>query len=119
MTPAYAAMYPYFARTAREYGYALAIHGTMGRDLDLIAVPWVESARPAGELVEAIRESARGWLAEGSDGPLQETQKPHGRRAWLIHLDVGCIDLSVMPLMSGDKLNETNRRISESFVPHG
>ena len=29
---------------AREMGYALALHGSMNRDMDLIAVPWVVGA---------------------------------------------------------------------------
>lgn len=99
MTPAYMAMYPYFAEAARRCGYALAIHGTMVRDLDLIAVPWVDEAKTAEELVEALREAARGWLVDDADG-VRVTQKPHGRRAWSIHLDDGYIDLSVMPLAS-------------------
>lgn len=35
---------------ARECGYAIAVHGSMQRDLDLIAVPWTEQACSAAEL---------------------------------------------------------------------
>ena len=36
---------PGIRRRARHMGYAIAVHGSMARDLDLIAVPWVD--RPA------------------------------------------------------------------------
>ena len=43
-------------KQARSMGYALAVHGSMARDLDLVAVPWVESAADPIELVEAFVE---------------------------------------------------------------
>lgn len=32
---------------ARELGYALAVHGSLARDLDIIACPWTETATSA------------------------------------------------------------------------
>lgn len=43
-------------KQARSMGYALAVHGSMARDLDLVAVPWVEGAVDPIELVEAFVE---------------------------------------------------------------
>ena len=31
---------------AKEYGYNLVVHGSMNRDLDLIAIPWVNDPKP-------------------------------------------------------------------------
>lgn len=42
--PFYACLYPALCDRAREHGYALAIHGTVATDLDLIAVPWTTAA---------------------------------------------------------------------------
>src|SRR5690348_5946786 len=39
---------------ARERGYAIAVHGTLIRDIDLIAVPWTNRATDPFTLVEAI-----------------------------------------------------------------
>lgn len=39
---------------ARELGYALAVHGTLRRDIDLIACPWTVEAVPERELAEAL-----------------------------------------------------------------
>ena len=91
---AYACMLPRLTTVAREYGYALAVHGSLQRDLDLIAVPWSEVAVPAEDLIFAIANSAGGFMFPHEKG----IEKPHGRRAWVIHLGAGMyIDLSVMP----------------------
>jgi len=40
--PIYAAcVYPELAELCRDCGYALAVHGSLARDFDLIAIPWV------------------------------------------------------------------------------
>lgn len=96
---------------ARRYGYALAVHGSLARDIDLIAVPWAYVVADAATLAEAIRaeaESVTGhtafWLEDAAADPMDYTRrnpepKPHGRLAWSIHIaGAGTyIDLSVMP----------------------
>lgn len=97
----FAALLPQLQAVAREYGYALTVHGSMATDLDLVAVPWVDEAAPPSKLLEAIRTAVDGLLVG------KPSQKPHGRRAWSIHPKVYTpvlrdvwepyIDLSVMP----------------------
>lgn len=91
---------PDIRETAREHGYAVGIHGSTARDIDLIAVPWVGSASNTLELAEAIRlacEKVNG-LAFYSPSDTNPVDKPHGRMCWSIHLGSGVyIDLSVMP----------------------
>lgn len=88
------AFLPRVVRIAREHGYALAVHGSLARDFDFVAIPWVDEAVKPEELVEAIRAAVGGFFDE-HDHP---ASKPHGRRAWVIHLGGGpYIDLSVMP----------------------
>lgn len=89
-------LYQMLRRRALELGYSLAVHGSLARDLDLIAVPWVEDAVSADRLVEELRQSTAAFLSPSDANP---EFKPHGRRAWAMHL-VGTgtyIDLSVMP----------------------
>lgn len=75
------------------HGYALALHGSMQRDLDAIAVPWTERARPVDELIEAVCEGM--GLKVGPNPP---GSKPHGRKVWTLMLgEWGFVDLSVMP----------------------
>lgn len=93
IAPAFAWMLPLYQQVGVHLGYAVAVHGSMNRDLDLIAIPWVDNAASAEELVEAIRERVYGKIIGGP------TKKPHGRLAWTIEFDVahGHIDLSIMP----------------------
>ena len=88
------------------HGYALGVHGSLERDIDLIAVPWIEDCAPQEVLAEAIRQCALreigyAWLAaEERDAYFQKGcpgAHPHGRRVWSFHLGGGpYIDLSVV-----------------------
>lgn len=97
VAPMYACLYPGLAEVARGLGYALAIHGSMVTDLDLIAVPWREDAVPADALAFAIQRHCSACLTDCSATGNPEA-KPHGRKAWHLSLHSGaCIDLSVTP----------------------
>lgn len=90
----------YLRERAKELGYALTAHGSLARDIDLVAVPWVDEAAPAEQLVEALREKAQ--LVWGDKVFLRHGEpvaKPHGRRSWvMVFLGTHAyIDLSVMP----------------------
>lgn len=93
-SPVYCALYPELAKVAREHGYALAIHGSLVRDFDLIAVPWVERPAEPAALVEAF--TTRFALHRMDEAPMA---KPHGRVAYTISVGFGecAIDLSFMP----------------------
>jgi hypothetical protein len=92
---------------AKPRGYAITFHGTGQRDLDLVAIPWTDSACSAEDLVRDVADSiehgtGKGILVEGV--PLLEQKwpepglKPHGRIAYTILLGGAFyIDLSVMP----------------------
>ena len=92
-SPIYAAMYPEMVAIARRYGYALAIHGSMRRDFDVVAIPWTDVTGKPSELVsELIRTFDMKQI--GDAGP-----KPHGRIAYTLSIGFGeCfVDLSFMP----------------------
>lgn len=93
---AYTYLLPWVQEIALRHGYAIALHGSMARDMDVIAVPWVPDAAPAEELVAAIAAEVRPW---GEQSTVSEpTQKPHGRRAWAVQFSCGpYLDISVMP----------------------
>jgi hypothetical protein len=108
----FVSMLPALTRAAKSKGYALAVHGSMRRDLDLVAIPWTEEAASAQEVVDALIHASSGFLREretkpahpeGWPGTRDPAQKPHGRLAWSIYLAVGgtYIDLSVMPRCRG------------------
>lgn len=103
----YVSMLPVLIRVAREKGYTLAVHGSLQRDLDLIAVPWTDEAVSAEEVAQAIIEASGGFLSERAKsethpGVRDPSQKPHNRLSWSIHLGGGpYIDLSVVPRCTG------------------
>ncbi len=95
--PAYAVIYHGLCDVASAHGYALAIHGTLVNDLDLVAVPWVEEAAQVEALVEALRAHVQACL-NISASDVNPEPKPHGRVAWNLYMGAGAkVDLSVMP----------------------
>lgn len=101
----YAVTYIRLAEAAKELGYALTLHGSMTRDLDLVAVPWAEEVAPPEALAERIIRESGGFLPpHESDAYFLAgcpSNKPHGRLGWTIHLGGGpYIDLSVIPVAS-------------------
>jgi hypothetical protein len=95
----YPAMLPAIREAAERCGYSIGVHGSEARDFDLIAAPWVEHAKPAAELAEAVRAAVGGhWPAEEWDAKQNGTRKAHGREQWKIMVAGGYIDMSVMPL---------------------
>lgn len=99
--PVFALLYPVVCDIARPLGYAVALHGSCARDLDLIAVPWTEVASEPAELITAICRGVRARTADADDvdvfaeGP---TLQPHGRLSWAIPLRIGAyLDVSVIP----------------------
>jgi len=94
---AYMALYPRMVGAARNLGYALAVHGSLIRDCDLVAIPWTEEAAREIDLIRALLEVSGGHLSQYSF----PSWKPHGRRAWSIYLGGGpYIDVSIMPRLS-------------------
>lgn len=97
--PDYARYYTLIRTTAWQCGYAIGLHGSFTRDLDLIAVPWTAQAIPPDLLIKQIeyRTDLRRQEPEGR-------QKPHGRMCWSLLLpgftDPRWVDLSVIPLLA-------------------
>lgn len=98
----YAPLVPWLRERAWELGYSLGLHGSMRRDLDIIAAPWIQDACGAEMLAHELAATADGVVTvRGQDGK----PKPHGRTAWVIYLwraptdalGAPYIDLSVMP----------------------
>lgn len=128
--PVYACMYPGLCDVARKLGYALAIHGTVTSDLDLIACPWTEEAVSPEVLKDALMKhiAACGYddllrrdcphlteehiaqiVAVNDSGCVSGgTKKPHGRLAWNLYLYAGSkVDLSIMPRIFKNEVLQT------------
>jgi hypothetical protein len=106
--PFYAQLYPILYEKTLGYGYTLALHGTLQRDLDVIAVPWEENVSEPIHLIRALEKVSGGRCVPRIDrnglviGPYDPLPKPHGRLAWIIALSNAgpngpYIDISVAP----------------------
>ncbi len=98
--PVYCAMYPKLAEIARKHGYAFAIHGTLGRDMDLTCIPWAETVSEPMAVLDEITSTFAITLL-----PIPPTQKNHGRVAYTISIGWGecAIDISFMPRVEAAK----------------
>lgn len=91
--PMYCALYPELARVAKKHGYAMAVHGSLARDFDLICIPWVEAPSNPKTVVDELKK----------EFALDEIGEPevrgHGRKIWTLAIGFGeCfLDLSFMP----------------------
>ncbi len=91
--PHYCALYPALAEVTRKHGYALAIHGSLARDFDLICVPWSDHPSPPRAVVDELT----------TNFSLREIGLPdvraHGRLCFQLSIGFGycSLDLSFMP----------------------
>lgn len=87
---------------ALKYGYNLVLHGSMNRDLDLIAIPWVKEIGDLDEMINEFCDCLGGQLMVQSYE--QKNCFPHGRMSYVININRGkdgidlqyYIDISVM-----------------------
>lgn len=93
----YASYYPILRDIAYEHGYALAIHGSMRRDFDLIAVAWTETAKPHEEMLAEMSKII--GMDFGNEQPYASKEmKPHGRIGYTFHAGGGgYFDISIIP----------------------
>lgn len=122
---AFAAALPALQAVARDHGYALAVHGSMATDLDLIAVPWVETAVDAATLAEALRECIGGFKSPRDHHPVW---KPHGRLCWSFFCNEECdgpyLDVSILPrrrknahFCSEEEMGRLTKEVPLNFDP--
>lgn len=113
----YVSIYSLLQKAAMGCGYALAGHGSLARDFDLIAVPWTNEATDDETLIERLRFACGGKIYgamhDGKTGKIDSNpvQRPHGRKGWVIHIGDGMyLDVSVMPRLhqpaADDRLGE-------------
>jgi len=101
---------PCIREAAQAAGYAIGVHGSMERDLDLIAAPWADNAADVHDLIDAIRVAVAAEIGSCYRAARDATDafgiKPHGRMAFTLYsgdcvrTPQGCFpffDISVMP----------------------
>lgn len=102
-------IYAYFFYELKEialkYGYNLVLHGSLNRDLDLIAIPWEQEVLPREEMVEEFANYLGGYIML-QDG-FKSKGTYHGRQIYVININRMLdkegndkqyyLDISIMP----------------------
>ena len=92
---------PPMRRAAKDAGYAITVHGSLNRDIDLVAIPWAErGVWTPDALIQSLVGAMRGAIGRAHCHDKAWTEKPHGRKAKMLVAWVGensaNIDLSVI-----------------------
>jgi len=88
-----AALYPELCKIFQSHGYALAVHGSLAHDFDVIAIPWVDKvSEPESVMKEITKTFAIKIIGDAEN-------RKHGRIAYTLSIGFGeCFcDLSFMP----------------------
>ena len=94
----YAAMYEDIRYVAIHCGWAIALHGSLSSDMDIIAIPWVDSATSFEHLIEKTSGLFDGNIM-AENYLITYNEKPHGRTVATIpiwedfYLDISTVDI--------------------------
>jgi hypothetical protein len=115
----YAMCFPKMQDIARDMGYNLIIHGSLNRDMDLVAIPWKDEPEPEVKMIQALDMYLRGTQYDESSSKhgYMYSVLPGGRHSYVIHLNRGGIwngyhdeqyylDISFTPLLSIDEIGD-------------
>lgn len=85
-------LYAFYFEAIKEiglkFGYNIVLHGSMNRDLDLIAIPWQEEIGNKVEMLNEIAETLGGnILNESEDARQLLRNKFHNRECWVININ--------------------------------
>lgn len=84
----YAYYFEHLKDVAKTYGYNLVLHGSLNRDLDLIAIPWEEEFYPHMPMIEKFAEIIGGQVLFETDEDRNKFRvKHHGRICYVINLN--------------------------------
>lgn len=95
----YSVLIPRIKEIALGYGYTIAIHGSMLRDLDLLAVAWnKDSSTDYESMMDDIQKAIGGTMFINELAHLGKENKPHGRISYCLNF-IGdwYVDISVIP----------------------
>jgi hypothetical protein len=52
----YASIYDDLRNAALDCGWALGLHGSLSSDMDIMAMPWIEDAKPVEVMIQALSD---------------------------------------------------------------
>lgn len=77
---------------AKRFGYNLVLHGSLNRDMDLIAIPWMRNAKPVDDMIDALVLYLGGELLLRGTNKKRYSTHPYGRVIYVINLNRGDFD---------------------------
>ncbi len=86
----YAFYFELLKEIAISYGYNLVLHGSMNRDLDLIAIPWIQELGSVEEMIKEFADKLGGTIMEQTHE--QRHCFAHGRLGYVININRGEIE---------------------------
>lgn len=78
----YAAMWEDFRNAALDKGWALALHGSLASDMDIMAMPWTEEAVHPLEMILALKKC----FDKPKEIHLTETPMPNNRMVYTLSI---------------------------------
>lgn len=96
----YACMWDDFRQAAMDCGWALGLHGSLNSDMDIMAMPWVEDAVQADEMISHMIDVCFGGSAWAQPPHFKKSaagEKPNNRIVYTIpifadfYLDINVI----------------------------
>jgi hypothetical protein len=78
----YAAMWEDFRNAALDKGWALALHGSLANDMDIMAMPWTEEAVNPLEMILALKKC----FDKPKEIYLTETPMPNNRIVYTLSI---------------------------------
>jgi hypothetical protein len=97
----YAMCWEDMRKIAHENGWAIALHGSLKTDLDIMAMPWEEGCKPSDIFVKALAN-----LFETQFPILKYRVKPHNRISYSLAI-FGNFSLDIQ-MIGGDSVEDPN-----------
>ena len=74
---------------ALEFGYNLVLHGSLDRDLDLIAIPWLDEVKDSDDMIKAFADHLDGMIEMQGGKEQMWNELAQGRKSYVINLRRG------------------------------
>jgi len=78
----YAAIWDDLRQSALDRGWALALHGSLKSDMDIMAMPWVENAAPVEDMIIGLK----GCFTDADCIAIEVSQKPNNRVVYTLSI---------------------------------
>lgn len=98
----YAAMWNDLRQAALDKGWALALHGSLASDMDIMAMPWTECATNPDEMIKALREC----FTDCEDITVSKNEMPNNRMVYTLSVWADFyLDINIMRVNKDESSN--------------